>query len=507
MTKAVQMFNITRRFGNVIANNNVTFEVEKGEIHALVGENGAGKTTLMNILYGLVHPDEGEIKLFGKAVSVQDPHEALMLGIGMVHQHFMLSPSLTVLENIILGCTPSRFGLVDVKKAEQEIQTIIQKYAISVELTRKVHELSVGEMQCVEILKALFRGADVFILDEPSAVLTPQETKDLFEILRGLAKKGFTLIFITHKLKEVMAIADRVTVMQRGRVMGNLITKDTNEHELACLMVGREVVLQVQKPPAHPMDEVLVIEKISARNDRGLPALKNVSFALRRGEILGIAGVEGNGQSELIQVLSGLRRSTHGNIFFHGKKITDSSPRQRREAGIAHIPEDRLRLGLEMQSTIEENIILDRYYRPPLASWIFLNMSQIQQYTRYLVERFNVMAGSTKLPVSALSGGNMQKLILAREMDGDPEVLIAAQPTRGVDVGAIEYIHLRIIELREKGNAILLVSSELEEITSLSDRILVMYEGEIVGEFQGQEVTDEELGLYMAGARRKAARA
>lgn len=502
MEVALEMLNITKRFGELIANNEVNFQVKKGEIHALVGENGAGKTTLMNILYGLVHPDFGIIRLSGNTVNIKNPHQALKLGVGMVHQHFMLAPSLTALENIVLGSTPTRYGLIDQHGAKKNIEKILQQYSLKVALNKRVYELSVGEMQRVEILKALYRGAEILILDEPTAVLTPQETIDLFSILSSLSEKGHTIIFITHKLKEVLLISNRVTVMRRGKVTGVVNTAETNEHQLAYLMVGREVVLEIPKKPANPQESILEISDLYAKNDRGLTALKGINLKLKDGEILGIAGVEGNGQSELVQVLTGLRKVTKGMIQFRGNNIVKKSPRARRELGISHIPEDRLRMGVEKSVSVEENLILNRYYQKSFSNWKILNMKKIHEKSINSIQKFNIMVGSFQSNLGSLSGGNMQKVVLARELANDPVVLIAAQPTRGVDVGAIEFIHQEIIELRDKGHAILLVSAELDEILSLSDRILVMYEGEFVGEFINEKLSEKELGLYMAGTKR-----
>jgi simple sugar transport system ATP-binding protein len=502
MSYAVEMTSITKEFPGVVANDNVTFQVRGGEIHALVGENGAGKTTLMNVLYGLYHPDSGQIKIRGQEVTIHDPHQAIELGVGMVHQHFMLVPSLTVMENVVLGKTPTRFALIDARQANEAIMEISEQYSLAVNPQAKVYELSVGEMQRVEILKALYRGADILILDEPTAVLTPQETTELFHILRGLAEQERAIIFITHKLKEVLAISDRVTVMRNGEVTGLVETSDTDEQELARLMVGRDVVFRVEKSPAKVGQEILRVANLHAVDDRGLPALKSVSFCVRLGQIVGVAGVEGNGQTELVEVLNGLRRATDGSVHYRGTDMTQASPRKRRELGISHIPEDRLRLGVNLDCTIEENLVLNTYYQPPLARSILLNLNKIEEYSDSLVERFNIITPTSKLPASSLSGGNMQKLVLAREMGGDPDLLIAAQPTRGVDVGAIEYIHQQIIQLRDRGHGVLLVSAELDEILSLSDRILVMYEGEIVGDFVGGSVSEEELGLYMLGTKR-----
>lgn len=501
MDIALEMANISKRFGDVIANDMVNFRVNKGEIHALVGENGAGKTTLMNILYGLVHPDSGIIKIFGKEVNIKNPHQALKLGVGMVHQHFMLAPSLTALENVVLGNTPTRFGFFDKKIAENRVRSILKQYSLNIDLNKRVYELSVGEMQRVEILKTLYRGAEILILDEPTAVLTPQEIVDLFNILKELTNQGHTIIFITHKLKEVLSISHQVTVMRRGLVTGVLDTKNTDENELAYLMVGREVVLQVEKKPAIIHDTVLEVRNLYANNDRGLPALKGIDLSLKNGEILGIAGVEGNGQSELVQVLTGLRQISSGNVYLDGVEITNFNPRKRRELGLAHIPEDRLRMGVEKSVSIQENIILNRYYKKPFSKWGYLNPNNIQDETNKLINKYNIITTSSHAQVSSLSGGNMQKVVLARELAITPKVLLAAQPTRGVDVGAIEYIHKELLNLRDSGYAILLVSAELEEIFSLSDRILVMYEGNFVGEFLNENISEKEIGLYMAGSK------
>jgi general nucleoside transport system ATP-binding protein len=502
MTYVVEMLNISKQFPGVRANDNVTLQVNKGEIHALIGENGAGKTTLMSILYGLYQPDSGEIRLDDKAVHIVDPQTAIQHGIGMVHQHFMLVPSLTVAENVVLGRTPTNLLLTNTRSAEAAVRDISQKYGLTVDPRARIYELSVGQMQRVEIIKALYRHAEILILDEPTAVLTPQETRELFKIIQTLAEQGRTIIFISHKLKEVRAISQRVTVMRQGKVTGRVNTSETNEAELARLMVGRDVVLQVKRTPGKPSSDILRLESVSAFNDRGLPALCNVSFNVRLGEILGVAGVEGNGQTELVEVITGLRDITAGKICLHDRDVAHSSPRKRREQGIAHIPEDRLLRGVSRGCSIEENLIVNTYYRRPLSRSIMFNMAQVGEFAQGLIERFNVMTPSKNLPVRSLSGGNMQKVVLAREIAGEPDLLVAAQPTRGVDVGAIEYIHQQLLDLRDRGHGILLVSAELEEIMILADRIVVMYEGEIVGEFAAGQVAENELGLYMAGAKR-----
>lgn len=502
MDSVVEMVKISKSFPGVVANDNVSFNVIAGEIHALVGENGAGKTTLMNILYGLCSPDSGEIIVQGHNAIINRPSDAIKLGIGMVHQHFMLVSNLTVLENIILGREHTNFGITDYKKAQKEILEIVEKYKLNVNLHAKVYELTVGEMQRVEIIKALYRGAKLLILDEPTAVLTPQETQQLFEILRVLTAQGCSVVFISHKLKEVLAISNRITVMRQGKVTGVVNTNQTNEMDLACLMVGRKVIFRVKKDPAKPGEVVLSVRNLCALNDRGLSALKDVNFDIRRGEILGVAGVEGNGQSELVEVINGLRSATKGKITFLGNEIEKSSPRNRRERGISHIPADRLVMGVNTKSSILENLILTKYYRSPLAKLGFINKEKVARFVKTLIGEYGIATPDPNISASSLSGGNMQKIVLARELDGEPELLVASQPTRGVDVGAIEYIHSQIIKLRDRNHGILLVSAELDEIFSLSDRIIVMYEGEITAEFQSTNVPECEIGLYMAGSKR-----
>ncbi|WP_416224268.1 ABC transporter ATP-binding protein [Thermogemmatispora sp.] len=505
------MREICKAWPGVVANDHVNLRVRRGEIHALVGENGAGKTTLMNILYGLVRPDSGEIYVNGERVHISGPRDAIRLHIGMVHQHFMLIPPLTVAENIVLGQEPGgSLAIYDRRQARELVLQLSARYGLPIDPDARIEKLSVGLQQRVEILKALYRAADILILDEPTGVLTPQETYELFDVLRTLARQGKTIIFITHKLREVLELTDRVTVLRRGRNVGELVTRETNQAEIARLMVGREVLLRVEKGPARPGPVVLRVENLHARSDRGLEALQGVSFEVRAGEILGIAGVEGNGQSELVEVLSGMRRATAGRITIthvsgeqRGKTydITQMNAREERLVGVAHIPEDRRGSGLVLSDTIENNTILGRERWPRFARARFiLRLREIAQWARRLVREFDVRTPSTRLPVRALSGGNQQKVIIAREFASDPQLLIAAQPTRGVDIGAIEFIHRRLIEQRDAGKAVLLVSAELDEIRSLSDRIAVMYEGRIV-DIVTPEASEEELGLLMTGGR------
>ena len=510
---AVEMRNITKTWPGVVANDNVNLEVRKGEIHALVGENGAGKTTLMNILYGLIHPDSGEILINGQLVHITGPRDAIRLGIGMVHQHFMLIPPLTVAENIVLGHEPGGVGSrYEVKKARELVLQLSKQYGLPIDPDVRIEKLSVGLQQRVEILKVLYRAADILIMDEPTGVLTPQETFELFRVLRGLVDKGKTIIFITHKLREVLEISDRITVLRRGKNAGELITSETNQAEIARMMVGREVLLRVNKTPAHPGPVALHIEDVHAQSDRGLEILHGVSFDVRAGEILGLAGVEGNGQSELVEALTGMRKITSGKMTVteikdgqpgRTRDITTMNAREERRAGVAHIPEDRRGSGLVLTDTIEDNMILGRE-RWPRFSWrgIVLLLRNIAAWAKKLVAEFDVRTSSPKALARSLSGGNQQKIIIAREFSSDPEVLIASQPTRGVDIGAIEFIHRRIIEQRDAGKAVLLVSAELDEIRSLSDRIAVIYEGQIV-DIVSPEATEEELGILMTGGHIK----
>ncbi len=503
MESAIRIEHITKSFSSLIANNDISIHIAKGEIHGLVGENGAGKTTLMNILYGLIQPDSGDIYINEKLVKIHSPNDAINLGVGMVHQHFMLSPGLTVLENIVLGKTPTRFGLNDIKKAKEIISDIINKYSLTIDLDTRVYQLSVGQMQRVEIIKALYRGARILILDEPTAVLTPQETEELYKIFRELVSRDCTIIFITHKLREVLAITDKITVMRHGIITGERETQSTNQQELANLMVGRDVVLQVEKASAHPRDVMLTVKNLYARNARGNPVLHGIDLDLHGGEIVGIAGVEGNGQTEFVEVITGMRQATQGQIIIHEKDITHASVRERRRLGMAHIPENRLLFGVCKTCSIEENLILNRYNSAQFSHGQILLKKNIEKFCADLIERFNIATVNGKLSIKSLSGGNMQKVVLARELEENPKLLIAAQPTRGVDVGAIEFIHKQLIELRDKGAAILLISAELDEILSLSDRIYVIYEGKITGEFINDNLNGNELGLYMTGIKRQ----
>jgi general nucleoside transport system ATP-binding protein len=497
---AVEMRGITKAWPGVVANDHVDFSVRAGEIHALVGENGAGKSTLMNILYGLVHADSGEIVVNGRPVRITGPQDAIALGIGMVHQHFMLIPVFSVGENIMLGREPVVGpGFYDYSHARKDIEELTRKYGLALDPDALTGVLPVGLQQRAEIVKVLYRGASILILDEPTGVLTPQETEELFGVLRDLIKDGKTIIFISHKLKEVLEISDRITVMRRGKVVGHLTTKETNEQEIATMMVGREVLLRVDKKPANPGAVTFRVENLTANSDRGVQALRGISFDLRQGEILGIAGVEGNGQSELVEVLAGTRRPTGGKVLLGEDDVTTADAREEREAGVGHIPEDRRGVGLVLNYSIADNLILGRE-RSPLFSWhhLLLRLDAIRNWARRLVKEFDIRTPSIETPARALSGGNQQKIIVAREMASNPKVLLAAQPTRGVDIGAIEFIHRRLIAERDEGAAILLVSAELDEIRSLSDRIAVMYEGRIVS-FEPADAPEARLGLLMTG--------
>lgn len=506
---AVEMREITKSWPGVVANDSVNLKVRQGEIHALVGENGAGKSTLMNILYGLIRPNSGEILVNGKQVHINGPRDAIRLGIGMVHQHFMLIPPLTVAENIVLGREPGGLGAAyNAKKARADILALSKQYGLPIDPDIRIERLSVGQQQRVEILKVLYRGADILIMDEPTGVLTPQETFELFSVLRGLVRQGKTIIFITHKLREVLELTDNITVMRRGKNVGELVTRDTNQAEIARTMVGREVLLRVNKTPANPGPVVLHVENLHALSDRGLEVLHGVNLDVHAGEILGIAGVEGNGQTELVEVLSGMSPATEGVVSITPVKegqsgiarvVSGKDARGVRQAGMAHIPEDRRGSGLVMTESIEDNTILGRQRLSPF-SWrgFVLILRNIHTWALRLIKDFDVRTPSAEVPARALSGGNQQKVIIAREFASDPVALIAAQPTRGVDIGAIEFIHRRLIEQRDAGKAVLLVSAELDEIRSLSDRIAVMYEGKIV-DIVGPDATEEQLGVLMTG--------
>ncbi len=498
---AVEMRHIRKAWPGVIANDDVNLSVRQGEIHALVGENGAGKTTLMNILYGLIKPTSGEVAINGRPAQISGPRDAIRLSIGMVHQHFMLIPPMTVAENIVLGYEPGgTFSAYQQQEARNRIAELSRQYGLHIDPDAVTGQLSVGQQQRVEILKVLYRGAQILILDEPTGVLTPQETQELFQVLRGLVAQGKTIIFITHKLREVLELSDRVTVLRRGRVVGHLITRETTREEIARMMVGREVLLRVEKSPATPGEVLLRVEQITADSERGLAALRGVSFEVRAGEILGIAGVEGNGQSELVEVVTGLRKATGGRVILGEREVTNLSAREIRKAGLAHIPEDRRGSGLVLTYSIKDNLILGRQRWGQFSlRGLLLKLRQNLAWALRLIREFDIRAPGPSAEARSLSGGNQQKIIVARELSAEPRVLVASQPTRGVDIGAIEFIHRRLIEKRDAGEAILLVSAELDEIRSLSDRIAVMYEGRIVG-VESPDVSEERLGLLMAGA-------
>jgi simple sugar transport system ATP-binding protein len=494
----LEMRGIRKEFPGVLANDDVDLDIRAGEVHALLGENGAGKSTLMNILYGLYRHDAGEILLHGKPVSFGSARDAIQAGIGMVHQHFMLIPVMTVAENIVLGMEPRDKIFLDERGAEARVRELSEQFGLVVDPAALVSAITVGQEQRVEILKALFRGADILILDEPTAVLTPQEAGELFEIVRSLKADGKSIIFISHKLNEVLEIADRITVLRRGRKIETVPREGATEASLARAMVGREVLLQVEKPPAQPGDVLLSVRDMQVVDDRGIPKVRGVSFDVRAGEIVGIAGVDGNGQTELIEAITGLRRIESGAIEVAGQSVDPRNARDMLDAGVGHIPEDRQRRGLVLEFTIAENIGLHDYAKPPDAKWGWLFPARMVELAGRLIKEFDVRGGGPQTRAGGLSGGNQQKVVVAREVARDPKVLIAAQPTRGLDVGAIEFLHRRLVTERDEGRAILLVSLELEEIFSLSDRILVIYEGEIAGEHTG-EVSEHEIGLEMLG--------
>jgi simple sugar transport system ATP-binding protein len=502
----LEMRGITKRYLNgVLANDHVDLRVRKGEIHALVGENGAGKTTLMKVLYGLEQADSGQIVLNGQPVTIPNPDGAIRHGIGMVHQHFMLIPSLTVAENIILGREPTtRGGVLSPDDAVRVTRELSQQYGLYVDPQARVDVIPVGERQRVEILKTLYRGAEILILDEPTAVLTPQETSDLFRAVRALVGQGKTVIFITHKLREVKEISDNVTVMRRGKVVGEVRTADVTREEIARLMVGREVLERIRKPPHERGPRILAVRNLNYVTPDGKRALADVSLEAYAGEILGIAGVEGNGQTELIEVLAGLTLPAAGEIRIAGKDVTHLGARAVREAGVSHIPEDRLELGLAAAASIEENLIIDRYYREPYSHAGFLNLRAEERNAQTAIADFDVRTPSAKIPAANLSGGNMQKLVVARELSAQPKLLLAAQPTRGIDIGATELVHRHLIAARDAGTAVILVSADLQEVMALADRLAVMYNGEIVANFTDvAALTEEELGYYMLGVKRQ----
>jgi len=500
----IELRNITKRFGSVLANDNVNIVVKPGTIHAIVGENGAGKSTAMRIAYGFYKADSGEILIDGQVQNIATPHDAIALGVGMVHQHFMLVETMTVAENIVLGAEPGNSAALDLAKAASDIQKLSEEFKLAVNPNAVVEHLSVGQQQRVELLKALYRHARLLILDEPTAVLTPQEVEEFFAILRRMREQGKTVVIITHKLSEVLAISDEVTVMRDGRVVGQVQTKDTNLAELARLMVGREVLLRVEKPDADIGVTELTVRNLTVTHADGNKRLDGVSFEVRKGEILGIAGVEGNGQTELIEALAGLVPASQlsGEMRLEGRDVTRLDARTRREIGIAHIPEDRHRRGLLLDFSLSENSILGVHHRRSLLSYagVFLNDQAIRKRADQIIADFDVRPANQELPARALSGGNQQKLIIGREFDLRPKLLLVSQPTRGVDIGAIEFIHRKLVALRDDGCAVLLISAELEEVTALSDRLLIIHEGKIVGDVDPKVATIEEIGLLMTGS-------
>ena len=500
----IEMLHITKEFPGIIANDDITLQLRRGEIHALLGENGAGKSTLMSVLFGLYQPEQGEIRKNGEVVKINNPNDATALGIGMVHQHFKLIDVFTVLDNIILGAETTRMGFLQKKEARAKVQALSEKYGLKVDLDAKVEDITVGMQQRVEILKMLYRDNEILIFDEPTAVLTPQEIDELMNTMREFAKEGKSILFISHKLNEIMAVADRVTVLRKGKYIGTVNTAETDKQSLSNMMVGRPVQLEVVKQPAKPGDVVLKVENFSMPGKGGHKhnAVKDVSFEVRAGEIVCIAGIDGNGQTEFIHGLTGLEKSNGGHITLCGKDITHASIRHRGE-NMSHIPEDRHKHGLVLDFTLEQNMVLQTYQEPRFQNFGFINDGAVRSYAEKLIEQYDVRSGQGPVTIArSMSGGNQQKAIIARELDRQKPLVVAVQPTRGLDVGAIEYIHGQLVAQRDAGKAVLLVSLELDEVMSLADRILVMYEGEIVGELDPKATTVQELGLYMAGAKR-----
>ena len=502
---AIEMLNITKRFPGIIANDNITLQLRHGEIHALLGENGAGKSTLMSVLFGMYQPEEGIIKKNGEVVTIKDPNDANALGIGMVHQHFKLVECFSVLDNIIMGVEPTRHGFLQKKEAREKVMALSEKYGLQIDPDALVEDITVGMQQRTEILKMLYRDNEILIFDEPTAVLTPQEIDELMQIMKNLAKEGKSILFISHKLAEIMAVADRCTVLRKGKYIGTVETKDTTMEELSAMMVGRSVNFHVEKSPCQPGEVVLNVEHMTvASKMHKNNAVKDVSFQVRRGEIVCIAGIDGNGQTELVYGLTGLEPLSGGKITMCGQDITNLSIRKKSLLGMSHIPEDRHKHGLVLDYSLEDNLVLQRYFEPEFTTKAgFLRRDNIRKYATRLIEEYDVRSGQGPITQArSMSGGNQQKAIVAREIDKNPELLVAVQPTRGLDVGAIEFIHKQLVAQRDAGRAVLLVSLELDEVMDVPDRILVMYEGEIVGELDPKTPTQEELGLYMAGAKR-----
>ncbi len=504
MNYVIEMLNITKEFPGIKANDNITLRLEKGTIHALLGENGAGKSTLMSVLFGLYQPEEGEIRVNGEPVKISNPNIATELGIGMVHQHFKLVEVFTALENIVLGDEPKgSFGRIDFDVARGKVEEISKKYNLNIDLDEPVGKVSVGMQQRIEILKMLYRDAEILIFDEPTAVLTPQEIDGLMEVMRNLAKEGKSIIIITHKLREIKAVASECTVIRKGKGIGTVKVADVSEQDMADLMVGRSVNFHIDKNEAVPKDVVLKVDNLNAFNNKKIQTLKNVSFEVREGEILGVAGIEGNGQTELINAITGLDRKFTGDIFIKDVNVTNKSIRDKTLSGIGHIPEDRHKYGLVLEYTLAENIILQEYFKEPFSKNGFLNKDEMIKCSDEIIERFDIRSGQgSKSSARGMSGGNQQKAIIGREIMREPSLLIAAQPTRGLDVGAIEFIHKELIQQRDKGKAILLVSLELDEILDVSDRVIILYQGEVVGELVTKNTDEREIGLYMAGAKR-----
>lgn len=500
----IEMLNITKEFPGIIANDNITLKLKKGEIHALLGENGAGKSTLMSVLFGLYQAENGEIRKNGEVVKINNPNDANALGIGMVHQHFKLVEIFTVLENIILGVEPNKMGFLEKKEAKKRVVELSEKYGLKVDPNALIEDITVGMQQRVEILKMLYRDNEILIFDEPTAVLTPQEIKELLQIMRGFAKEGKSILFITHKLNEIMEVADRCTVLRKGKCIGTVDVKDTTKEELSRMMVGRDISFNVDKKEMEPGEVILSVKNLTvASKNHKNNAVKNVSFDVRAGEIVCIAGIDGNGQTEFVHALTGLEKVSSGSITLCGHDVTIASIRQRSIRGMSHIPEDRHKHGLVLDYKLEENLVLQRYWQPEFQRGGFIKFDAVRKYAEKLINEYDVRSGQGPVtPARSMSGGNQQKAIIAREIDKDHELLVAVQPTRGLDVGAIEYIHKQLVARRDAGKAVLLVSLELEEVMDVSDRILVMYEGEIVGELDPKTTTVQELGLYMSGAKR-----
>ena len=506
MEYVVEMLNIRKEFPGIVANDNITLQLKEGEIHALLGENGAGKSTLMGMLFGMYKPDRGCIKVRGKEVKISNPNVANDLGIGMVHQHFKLVDNFTVTENIILGCEPRKGLTVDIKRAAKKIEDLSKQYGLNVDPYAKIEDISVGMQQRVEILKMLYRNANVLIFDEPTAVLTPSEIDELISIMKNMTKEGKSIILITHKLREIKEAANRCTVIRRGKYIGTVDVKDTTEADMAKMMVGREVSFKVEKTEAKPKDVVVKIENLSVNNNKKVLGLKNFSLDIRAGEIVGIAGVEGNGQTELVEALTGMRNIESGSIVFKGKNIVKESIRERIDDGMAHIPEDRHKRGLILDYTMEDNMVLKAYRNKPFSKNGLLNRVKISEYAQKIIETFDVRSGEGGKSIArSLSGGNQQKGVIGREIESDPDFLIAVQPTRGLDVGSIEYIHKRLVEQRDLGKAVLLVSLELDEVLNVSDRIAVVNNGELIGIVNANETNENEVGLMMAGVKKEEA--